>query len=147
MIETIALAAALHAPASFDPATPRDSAVVRRAAAVPARWRPFAACVEARESGGQPDAVNASGAAGLFQFMPAWRASLPYVISERLGQFGAPASVRKAVRTHLFRLHRIEDYPAVYQRVGFAEVLDDGLWHHWSLPGSRCQSLVPVGAR
>ena len=116
---------------------------VVRASTVPPRWRPFAACVESRESHGNPHALNNSGAAGLFQFMPAWRASLPYVISQRLGRFGAPPAVRKAVRTYLFRVHYIEKYPSIYQRIAFAEVLDDGLWHHWTLPGSRCEGLVP----
>jgi hypothetical protein len=119
------------------------SRTIRDSSVVPARWRPFAACVENRESHGNPKALNASGAAGLFQFMPPWRASLPYVISQRLGRFGAPPAVRKAVRTYLFRVHYIEKYPAIYQRIAFAEVIDDGLWHHWTLPGSRCQGLVP----
>ena len=39
---------------------------------------------------------------------------------------------------------RIERWPAVYQRVGMADQLArPGGWRHWSLPGSRCEGLVP----
>lgn len=130
--------------ADLNVAKPAQSALMRRAARVPAGWGAFARCVEHRESRGQADNVNSSsGAAGLHQWMPAWRDSLPYVISERLGQFGAPAKVRQAVRTYLFRLHYIHRYPATYQRIAFAEALDDGIWRHWYLAGSRCNGLVP----
>ena len=145
MIDTI-IGAAVEAasPTDVNVHRPATYPVAQRAARVPRGWEAFARCVEHRESRGIATNVNgSSGAAGLFQFMPAWRDSLPYVISERLGQFGAPAKVRKAVRTYLFRLHYIHKYPPVYQRIAFAEVIDDGLWTHWTLPGSRCQALVP----
>lgn len=125
----------------------RSVAAIRSAATVPAGWQAFAACVEERESGGNPTVLNhaGSGAAGLFQFMPGWRHGAPYIVRERLLQFGASKAQVKAVREYLTRLGRIEKYPALYQRILFAEVLDDGLWKHWSLPGSRCQSLVRAG--
>ena len=84
-----------------------------------------------------------SGAAGLFQFMPAWRSSLPYIVAERLKQHGLPKPQAKQVRLYLTKLGRVEKYPALYQRVAFAEVIEDGGWRHWTLGGSRCQGLVP----
>ena len=147
MIDTIvgaAVEAATQSAPELNVARPGQSSLMRRAAQVPRGWEAFAACVEHRESRGIPTNVNgSSGAAGLFQFMPAWRGSLPYVISDRLKQFGAPAKVRKQVRTYLFRVHYIHRYPAMYQRIAFAEALDDGIWRHWYLAGSRCNGLVP----
>ena len=122
----------------------RSVSVVRNAAVPPRGWHAFAECVEQRESGGSPTAVNkSSGAAGLFQLMPAWRNGAPYIVRERLLQFGATRAQAKAVRIYLSGLGRIEKWPALYQRMVFAEVIEDGLWHHWTLPGSRCQGLVP----
>jgi len=146
MLDTIvgaAVEAASQTGPDFTVSRPAQSATARRAARVPRGWEAFARCVEHRESRGQSDNVNpSSGAAGLFQFMPAWRGSLPYVISERLGQFGMAAKQRAKVRTYLFRVHYIHKYPAVYQRIAFAEVLDDGLWVHWYLAGSRCNGMA-----
>lgn len=122
----------------------RSVSVVRNAAVPPRGWHAFAECVEQRESGGSPTAVNkSSGAAGLFQLMPAWRNGAPYIVRERLLQFGATRAQAKAVRIYLSGLGRIEKWPALYQRMVFAEVVEDGLWNHWTLPGSRCQGLVP----
>lgn len=122
----------------------RSVSVVRNASAPPRGWHAFAECVEQRESGGSSTAVNkSSGAAGLFQLMPAWRSGAPYIVRERLLQFGATRAQAKAVRIYLSGLGRIEKWPALYQRMVFAEVVEDGLWHHWTLPGSRCQGLVP----
>ena len=122
----------------------RSVAAVRESALPPRGWEAFAECVEQRESGGSPTIVNkSSGAAGLFQLMPAWRSGAPYIVRERLLQFGASKKQAKAVRVYLSGLGRIEKWPALYQRIVFAEVVEDGLWHHWTLPGSRCQGLVP----
>lgn len=122
----------------------RSVSAVRAAAEPPPGWAAFAECVERRESGGSPTAVNrSSGAAGLFQLMPAWRTGAPYIVRERLLQFGSSRKQAKAVRVYLTGLGRIERWPALYQRIAFAEVVEDGLWRHWTLPGSRCQGLVP----
>lgn len=121
----------------------RSVSVVREAAVPPRGWEAFAECVEQRESGGSPTAVNgSSGAAGLFQLMPAWRHGAPYVVRERLMQFGVGKRQAKAVRVYLTGLGRIERWPSLYQRIVFAEVIEDGLWIHWTLPGSRCNGLV-----
>lgn len=121
----------------------RSVSSLRDAALPPRGWEAFADCVEQRESGGSPTAVNSSsGAAGLFQLMPAWRSGAPYIVRERLLQFGVGKQQAKAVRVYLTGLGRIEKWPALYQRVVFAEVIEDGLWHHWTLPGSRCQGLA-----
>lgn len=122
---------------------------MRQAASPPRGWAAFAACVEHRESKGHAGILNheGSGAAGLFQFMPDWRHGAPYIVRERLIQFGAPAGVARQVRLYLTSLRRIERWPALYQRIAFAEVLEDGGWRHWSLRGSRCNTLVPAGAR
>jgi len=79
--------------------------------------------------------------------MPPWRHGGPYNVRERLLQFGATRTQAKAVRVYLTGLGRIEKWPALYQRIAFAEALDDGIWHHWSLTGSRCNALVPASAR
>lgn len=109
----------------------------------PRGWERFTACVINRESHGQPGVLNGegSGAAGLVQFMPDWRHGLPYIVAERLRQFGMPGKVARQVRVYLSRVHFIDRYPEVYQRVAFAEVLDDGLWWHWD--GHTCNGLVP----
>lgn len=123
--------------------------LVRLAATPPRGWSAFAACVEQRESKGHAGILNheGSGAAGLFQFMPDWRHGAPFIVRERLIQFGIPKPLARQVRIHLTRIGRIEAWPAIYQRIAFAEVLEDGGWRHWSLTGSRCDSLVPKGAR
>jgi len=148
MIDALIASAVLMLPAETDRGwaverPSRSVSVVRNAARPPRGWRAFADCVEQRESGGSPTAVNkSSGAAGLFQLMPAWRSGAPYIVRERLLQFGATRAQAKAVRIYLSSLGRIEKWPALYQRIAFAEVVEDGLWHHWALSGSRCQALV-----
>jgi hypothetical protein len=90
------------------------------------------------------NAVNrGSGAAGLFQFMPAWRHGLPYIVAERIQKFGATKRQADTLRAFLWDIKKIEKYPAMYQRIAFAEVISDGAWHHWTLRGSSCQKLVP----
>lgn len=57
----------------------------------------FEACVIARESGGNPAAVNpTSGAGGLFQFLPSTWAALGYAGAYPGGAQTAPVSVQKA---------------------------------------------------
>jgi hypothetical protein len=44
----------------------------------------------------------------------------------------------------------IQSWRGVYQDVGFAAALlapNGQGWRHWSLPGSKCQGLVPGYAR
>jgi len=131
------------------PSRGAQAGVVRAAATPPRGWAAFAACVEHRESKGHPGILNheGSGAAGLFQFMPDWRHGAPFIVRERLIQFGLPKPIARQVRIHLTRLSRIERWPALYQRIAFAEVIEDGGWRHWSLRGSHCNTLVPAGAR
>ena len=130
------------------PSRGAHSRVVTDAAELPGpEWRPFAECVEQRESKGLPGVVNASsGAAGLYQFMPAWRNGLPYMVADRLRDNGMPGKVARGVRVYLSE-RPIEDWPAVYQRIGFAAVLQaggpDAALRHWGLSGSRCNGLVP----
>jgi LysM repeat protein len=63
----------------------------------------FEACVIARESGGNPQAVNpASGAGGLFQFLPSTWASLGFAGTYPGGAQTAPASVQEAAFAKLY---------------------------------------------
>lgn len=151
MLAPIALSAALlmAAPTSagFDADRPMRGAhadTIQAAAKPPRGWTAFAECVEHRESRGIPTNVNgSSGAAGLFQFLPAWRSGLPYNVADRLRQHGVPDRIARSVRLHLSArpIHRWEP---VYQRIGFADQLArPGGWRHWYLAGSRCQALVP----
>lgn len=118
------------------------SRVVAAASRVPHGWERFARCVEDRESHGNPTVLNheGSGAAGLFQLMPPWRHGGPYNVRERLVRFGMPKPAAREVRVWL-SAHPIHRWPAPYQRIVFAEALDDGLWHHWS--GHTCNGLRP----
>lgn len=120
--------------------------VVAAAAVMPARWQPFADCVIERESGGSPTILNAagSGAAGLAQWMPAWRSGLPYVLARALKAHGATPRQARTVRLSL--PHRIEQWPERYQRAAFAQILVEGgraaAMRHWFLAGSRCNRLA-----
>jgi hypothetical protein len=127
------------------PSRGAQAAVVRRASSWPRGWSAFAECVIDRESGGSPSAINTagSGAAGIAQWLPAWRHGLPYNVAARLRDHGMPRTDARAVRQHLAGLP-IHKWPLAYQRVGFADQLArPGGWQHWSLPGSRCEGLVP----
>ncbi|MDO8308594.1 MAG: transglycosylase SLT domain-containing protein [Actinomycetota bacterium] len=119
------------------------SRLVALASLPPRGWEAFAACVIRRESHGNPSVLNheGSGAAGLVQFMPDWRHGAPFIVRERLIQFGMPAKVARTVRLYLSKVHYIHKYPEVYQRIAFAEVLEDGEWRHWS--GHTCNGLRP----
>lgn len=133
--------------AALRPSRSVHASSIRRAATPPRTWQPFMECVIARESGGNPAAVNASSnAAGLAQWLPAWESGLPFVVRRGLVQAGVPPKVATSVRRELSSrpIHR---WPALYQRVGMAQVLREGgrdaALRHWSLPGSRCEGLVP----
>jgi len=130
--------------AATRPSRSAYAGAIRRAALPNPSWRAFAACVEQRESGGSSTAINSgSGAAGLHQWLPAWRNGLPWNVRARLIDHGVPRPAANAVRQHLSATP-IHQWPAMYQRVGFADQLDrPGGWRHWSLPGSRCEGLVP----
>ena len=112
------------------------------AAHIPKPLQAYATCVEHRESRGNPQALNSTGHAGLYQFAQAWRHGLPYMVRDRLVQFGMPAKAARAVRVHLQRLP-IHHWPAKYQRIGFLEVLERGGYEHWHIGGSRCNGLAP----
>lgn len=152
MILAVALAVALSAPADPAPAPvphrvvapSRSGPTPTHLAALPPRgWSAFMSCVIDRESGGSPTAINhGSGAAGLAQFLPKWRHGLPFMVRDRLRRNGMPARQATAVRVMLSGLP-IYRWPATYQRVGMAEVLDRGGAFHWHLSGSRCEGLRP----
>ena len=121
------------------------SRIVEAASLPPAGWGAFAACVEERESHGNPRALNASGHAGLVQWSRDWSRGLPYVVARGLVAHGMPRGYARTIRLSL--PHRIEAWPAVLQRVAFSRVLVEGgrsaAMRHWSLAGSRCNGLVP----
>lgn len=151
MLETIMLTATLAVMPSDDrewavnrPDRGAHSLVIQRAAQPPTGWESFEACVIDRESGGNPSVTNheGSGAAGIYQFMPSWRHGLPYMVRDRLVDFGMNPKTARLVRIYLSKTYRIEHYPAAYQRIGFAEAIDRGGWRHWT-GGSGCNSLVP----
>ena len=135
LIAELALAASIHL---STPASTNDR-IVSAAAVSP--MPEFTRCVEQRESKGVPTVVNSSGHAGLFQFSQAWRRGLPFMVAERLRDHGMSKPQARTVRISLQR-KAIQQWPAIYQRIGHAEVLERGGWRHWSLPGSRCQGLV-----
>ena len=146
MIEVLIASAVLAlGPADSDrewaanrPTRGAHSRVVTQAAQPPARLVRWATCVLDRESGGTFDrrqsgvgALNPSGAAGRWQFMPAWRNGLPYMIRDRLVQFGMPKKQARQVRIYLSDLHYINRYPGVYQDIGMLEVVSRGGAFHW----------------
>jgi hypothetical protein len=140
----VALVAPSTAPADRNDAINRPSRasharVALDASQPPARWEKFMECVSQRESNDTPDAVNgSSGAAGLFQFLPAWQHGLPYMVRDRLVRFGMPAGAARGVRLDLSETP-IRLWHPLYQRIGFLEVLDRGGDEHWALPHSRCE--------
>lgn len=140
MIE-YALAASL---AILSPDSDRQNAAdraTRAAADVPARWETFERCVAERESGDSPTARNSSSSAsGTYQFLDTqWRDGLSFMVAARLKEFGMPKAEAKQIRITLQDTH-IARWPAVYQRIGFNEVVTNNGAHHWRLPGSRCEN-------
>lgn len=171
MFEAVLLAAALHAPTNDHtppparlghsaearqwaiqrPSRGAHGSVVRDAAQFPASLRPFAACVLDRESGGSLDrresgsgARNpASSAQGRWQFLDRlWRPSLADQVAARLRDHGLPRPQVRQTRQWL-QAHPIASWPGILQDIGFIEVVSRGGASHWSLPGSRCQGMMP----
>ena len=123
--------------------------VVARASTVPPRWRPFAACVLHRESGGTLDrpqsgvgALNGdgSGAAGRWQFL-GWEHGGPYQVKDRLERFGMSHKEARRIRVWL-SAHPIPKWHGLYQDVLFLEAVErGGALRHWG-NGDRCDGLV-----
>lgn len=156
MLDAVLMTAAMHLPAIDmrehtlrQPS--RTVSAMRSAATIPPKWRPWAACVLDRESGGTLDRPQSgsgarnpkSSASGRWQFLQSsWGRGLPYMVRDQLVQHGYPKAQAHNVRRWL-STHPISQWPGQFQDMGFIEVVERGGWHHWSLPGSRCQSLVP----
>ena len=142
-------AAALTVALTLFPVSPATSAAV-----IPADQQAYAHCVSQRESHGNYRAINRdeqgrkqpSSARGRWQFIQSdWGHGLPYMVAERLREFGAGARAARAVRIELQQM-TIDRWPAVLQDVAFMAVLNArGKWSgtkHWHLKGSRCNSLA-----
>lgn len=124
-----------------------NRAAIQDASRIPAQWQDFADCVATRESHHNPKALNkGSGAAGKWQFMPAWRRGLPHMVAERLASHGAtPRLVRRLLASA--KGLPINKWKEHYQDIGFVAVITstEGMgWKHWYLAGSRCNRLVPA---
>jgi hypothetical protein len=126
----------------------RQATVIANASRLPSGQEPFRDCVVARESGGNPRARNrTSTASGKYQYLDGqWRRGLSYQVRDRLVSYGMPK--RQAQQLRLWLMERpIYRWPEKYQDVGFAATLNHSGpwsgWQHWSLPGNRCQGLVP----
>lgn len=119
------------------------SRIVEAASIVPARWRPFARCLVARESHGNPQARNPhSSAQGIAQWLDrSWRYGLAHRVAVRLHEHGMTWPAALAVRDWL-RGKEIATWPEAYQWIGLASSLDDGNWTPWRLAGSSCNGLV-----
>lgn len=119
------------------------SRIVEAASIVPARWRPFARCLVARESHGNPQARNPhSSAQGIAQWLDrSWRRGLAHMIAQRLHEHGMPWPVARQLRNTL-RGSEIATWPERLQWVGLAASLDDDNWRPWHLAGSRCNGLA-----
>lgn len=148
MLESLVLTTALLLPNDSSdrewvinrPSRGTYSRVVTDAATPPPHILRWATCVLDRESGGSFDdrqsgagALNTagSGAAGRWQFMPSWRHGLPYMIRDRLVQFGMPPKQARQVRLFLSELYYINRYPGLYQDIGMLEVVERGGSFHW----------------
>lgn len=131
----------------------RQVAAVRLAAAPPPRWRAFAACVLARESGGTLDRPQSgvgarngsSSAAGRWQMLSGWQSGGPWNVQKRLLRFGAPRAQAVKVRLYLHRtpIHR---WNGLWQDMAAFEAMESGGWRAWA-NGDRCDRLVPAGGR
>lgn len=119
------------------------ASVIRQAARIPDRLRPWASCVLARESGGSLDrpysgagARNpSSSASGRWQFLDtSWRHGLAYMVAGRLKAHGMPRDDARQLRVWLHDTP-IAEWPAPYQDIGFVAVVLSGGQHHWNGPG------------
>ena len=145
----IAAAAALLALAPVPSASP-----MTHAAEIPASQQAFAACVSHRESHGNYRASRneaGSSAAGRWQFLDKqWRHGLSFMVAERLREFGMSAKAADKVRREL-QAKPISQWAPKYQDAAFLAALNArgpwSGWRHWYLAGSKCNALVPVGAR
>lgn len=151
MIESIVLAGALMA----GPATAGTAAVEQAqtaASLIPRAWRPFAECVSKRESHHNYRARNrSSSASGRWQFLDLqWRVNggIEWIVSRQLKRAGVAWSARKPIVKYLDATP-IYRWPEWAQDAAFVGVVTERRtgWRHWSLPGHRCQSLVPGFAR
>lgn len=137
-----------HTDRKPSPSRAAVSRIVELSTLAPAGFRAFQQCVEQRESHGNPTVVNSSGHAGLYQFARDWTHSLPYIVARGLKANGMPTAQARTIRLSLTG-KRVEQYPAAYQRVAFAQVLREGgvaaAMRHWRLAGSPCNALA--GAR
>lgn len=127
-----------------------NAKAIASASAIPAEWQRFADCVATRESHHNPKALNSgSGAAGKWQFMPAWRRGLPHMVAERLASHGAtPRLVRRLLASA--KGLPINKWKEHYQDIGFVAAVTskEGMgWRHWYLAGSPCNSMVPRDER
>jgi len=127
----------------------RSVSAVRRASEF-GKWRPFATCVLARESGATPDrrqsGVGArnprSSASGRWQMLSPWQDGGAWNVQKRLIRHGVSRADAREVRVYLQRTP-ISRWAGVWQDVAALEALDNGGWRHWYAPGSRCNGLVP----
>lgn len=117
--------------------------IVERAATFPDNIKSWAACVLDRESGGtlteRQSGVGArnpsSSASGRWQFLNnAWNDSLPYMVADRLVDFGMPRPQARMIREHLQSIP-IYEWHGYWQDIGFLEVVARGGRHHWDGPG------------
>jgi hypothetical protein len=124
------------------------------AAALTGPQKDFRECVAQRESGGSYTAENRSepsSAMGRYQFLDGkWRHGLAHMVADALRDNGMPWKQARKVRADL-RDTPIRKWKPVHQDIGFATVLNArgpwSGWDHWVYPGSRCNNLVPAGAR
>lgn len=122
---------------------------ITSAAVIPKKWRPFAACVVDRESGGNLKNVQSgvrarnprSSAQGRWQFLNnSWNEPLSYMVSAELKDEGVPKSVAKDIRIYL-QDTPIYKWHGYFQDIGFVAVVTEGGWRHWS--GAYCNGKRP----
>ena len=161
MLESLVMAAAVAAgPDHFDLA-PRSinfekptagawTDEIVAASTVPKKWRPFARCVLARESGATLEKVQSgagaknprSSASGRFQFLDtSWRRGGSFMVKDRLIRFAVPESHAKEVRQYLGDTP-IHKWHGHFQQILFNEVVRRGGWFHWR-NGDHCDGKRP----